>query len=90
MSSGFVLEVVKYIPDLEETKRLQSRYQHLGYMEKVFKTKKDAIKYYDDNNPHMRSLNAHGTFKSDWDPETYILYIVREHYGISCTINSFV
>ena len=29
----------------------------------------------------MRSLNAHNTWISDWDPDTKLLYVVREHYA---------
>lgn len=54
--------------------------QHIGYMNKIFKTKQDACEYYDKFNPHMRSLNAHNTWCSDWDPNTKLMYIVREHF----------
>jgi hypothetical protein len=37
----------------------------------------------------MRSLNAHNTYKSDWDPNTKLLYIVREDYDINATIDCF-
>jgi hypothetical protein len=37
----------------------------------------------------MRSLNAHGTYKSDWDSKTKLLYIVRRDYGIIDTIPAF-
>jgi hypothetical protein len=37
----------------------------------------------------MRKLNAHGNFRSDWDPDTYLLYIVREDHGLIQTIPPF-
>ena len=37
----------------------------------------------------MRSLNAHNTYKSDWHPNTKLLYIVREDYLINMTIDCF-
>jgi hypothetical protein len=37
----------------------------------------------------MRSLNAHGTYISDWDPNTYLLYIVREDYVLYDSILPF-
>ena len=37
----------------------------------------------------MRSLNAHNNYKSDWDPNTKLLYIVREDYHINATIDCF-
>jgi hypothetical protein len=32
--------------------------EHIGYMNKIFKTKEEASDYYDKCNPHMRALNA--------------------------------
>ena len=37
----------------------------------------------------MRSLNAHNTYTSDWDPNTKLLYIVRDDYLINSTIDYF-
>ena len=37
----------------------------------------------------MRSLNAHNTYESDWDPNTKLFYIVRENYFINATIDCF-
>lgn len=87
MKAGFHLEVVEYISDTQEAKRLGGRYKHVGYMNKVFKTRKAAINYYDKHNPHLRSINAHDDFQSDWDPETKLMYIVRDFYGIASTID---
>ena len=54
--------------------------EHIGYMNKIFKTKQKACDYYDRFNPHMRSLNAHKNWCSDWDQTTNLMYIVREHF----------
>ncbi len=62
---------------------------HVGYMQAMFRSKEDACSYYDRHNPHMRGLNAHGTFKSDWDPKTELFYIVREDYGLIDNIPPF-
>jgi len=43
-------------------------------MKGYFKTNNDAVSYYDRHNPHMRSLNARGTYRSDWDLDTFALY----------------
>ncbi len=60
---------------------MNGRCEHIGYMNKIFKTKKEACDYYNKFNPHMRSLNAHGKYCSDWDPKNCLMYIVREfHY----------
>ena len=45
--------------------------------------------YYDKHNPHMRALNAHGEWRSDWDPTTRLLYVVRKHYFEDQTIPPF-
>jgi hypothetical protein len=88
----YVLEVIKFIsksdgPDGWINKG--GNQEHLGYMKANFKTKEDACSYYDRHNPHMRGLNAHGTFESDWDPKTELLYIVREDYGLIDNIPPF-
>lgn len=80
----YVLEVLEFFPKDKEFKL-----KHVGYMNKIFKGKNDAILYYNKHNPHMRSLNAHGNYKSDWDPNTHLLYIVRKFYGIKPTIEPF-
>ena len=92
MSKTYVLEVVEFITEKEGDNgwlNLGGKFKHIGYMKAKFKTKKDAVSYYDRYNPHMRSLNAHGTYQSDWDPETKLLYIVREDKEIIDTINPF-
>ena len=88
----YVLEVLEFLTEeagdngwLAQGGKLK----HVGYMKGKFKTKTDAISYYDKHNPHMRSLNAHNTYKSDWDPHTKLLYIVRDDYLINATIDCF-
>lgn len=39
--------------------------------------------------PRMRSLNAHGTYKSNWDPQTNLMYIVREDVKFDLTVPPF-
>ena len=34
------------------------------------------MSYYDRHNPHMRWLNAHNMWASNWDPTTSLMYIV--------------
>jgi len=58
-------------------------FEHVGYMNKIFQTRKEAIEYYDRNNTEMRSINAHDTLCSDWHPTTKLRYVVRPyHYEI--------
>ena len=88
----YVLEVVRFITEMDgENGWLNKggKYEHVGYMNAHFKTKKDACSYYDKHNPHMRNLNAHNTYQSDWDPETNLFYIVREDHHINATIPPF-
>ena len=86
----YVLEVVEFIFEREgRYGQLFGKFKHIGYMKAKFKTKKDAVSYYDRHNPHMRSLNAHNNYKSDWNPNTKLLYIVREDYLINDTIDCF-
>ena len=67
---SYILEVLEFIPG--------KKLVHVGYMDKVFPTKEEAAEYYDEHNPHMRALNAHGEWRSDWDPETHLMYVVIE------------
>ena len=67
---SYILEVLEFIPG--------KKLVHVGYMEKVFPTKEEAAEYYDKHNPHARGLNAHGKWRSDWDPETHLMYVVLE------------
>jgi len=88
----YVLEVLEFITEKEGDNGWLAqggKIKHIGYMKGHFKTKNDAVSYYDRHNPHMRSLNAHNTYESDWDPNTKLLYIVREDYHINATIDCF-
>lgn len=77
----YILEVQKFnIHGHNSYPEWNGKSEHIGYMNKVFKTKKEASDYYDKFNPHMRLLNAHKTWCSDWDPNTYLMYIVRERF----------
>ncbi len=58
-------------------------------MNKIFNTKQEASDYYDKFNPHMRSLRAHNSWCSDWDPNSYLMYIVRERFYEYLKIPSF-
>jgi hypothetical protein len=59
-------------------------------MKAKFRTKEDACSYYNRHNPHLRKINVFGTFKSDWDPITKLMYIVRENYGLVDNIQTFL
>lgn len=65
---------------LECQKFTNTGFVHIGYLNKIFKTKKAAADYYDEHigGPEgMRELNSFGKWSSDWDPITRIRYVVR-------------
>tara|TARA_B110000211_G_C13875386_1_gene462691 strand:- start:330 stop:632 length:303 start_codon:yes stop_codon:yes gene_type:complete len=62
---------------LAPTSQVGGKFVHIGYVKKQFLNKKAAAEHYNALNPHMRALNAHGTWKSDWDPNTQLRYIVE-------------
>ena len=92
MKARYVLEVCEFITEKDGGDGWFAQggeLKHIGYMKGKFKTKKDAVTYYDRHNPHMRSLNSHKNYRSDWDPNTKLLYIVRDDYLINATIDCF-
>ena len=85
----YVLEVVRFF---EHGERMDENgvFEHVGYMRARFRTKNNAVTYYDRHHPRMRSLNAHNTWRSDWDPTTRLAYIVRKGgHGIVETVAPF-
>ena len=82
---GYVLQVVRFIAEEfgeNGWREKGGKREHVGFMKAKFRTKEDCCAYYDTNNSHMRKLNAHGTYASDWDPNTKLIYIVREDHDI--------
>ncbi len=76
----YVLEVQKFNSyGHKEHPEWHGKSEHIGYMNKIFMTKQEASDYYDQCNPHMRSLNAHQNWCSDSDPNSGLRYIVREY-----------
>jgi hypothetical protein len=89
---AFVFEVVEFITKNYgegSWRDLGGKHKHIGYMKGKFKTKNDAASYYKRHNPGMRPLNYHGNYCSDWDPNTKLLYIVREDYLMNSSIDCF-
>ena len=78
----YILEVQRFDSDGHlQHPEWNGKAEHIGYMNKLFRTKNEAVNYYDIHNHHMRSLNAHNTWISDWDPNTRLRYVVRKGYG---------
>ena len=67
----YILEVQKFCYNFKS--------EHIGYMNKIFETKQDAAIYYNNFKPYMPALNITIKWSSSWDPNTYLMYIVREH-----------
>ena len=74
---SYILEVQRY---RHPERKGQCLFKHVGYMDKYFRTMDEACLYYDNHNPHMRSLNALGTWTSALEPTTRLRYIVRNLY----------
>lgn len=64
-------------------------FAHVGYMNMMFGSRKDAAEYYDRYNQDMRRLNAHGGWISDWHPVTKLRYRVREEDSEVLTVPPF-
>lgn len=64
-------------------------FRHIGYMNKVFHSKEEACRYHDLHMPNGRKINAHGDYVSDWDPQTYLRYVVRRYNYEVLTIPPF-
>jgi len=85
----WILEVQKYDVNNSLHSEWNGQFEHIGYMNKFFLTKQEACDYYDLHNPQMRSLNEYGTWQSDYDPITYLRYVVRKYYGEYLKIEPF-
>jgi len=86
----YILEVQKFnIYGHNDHPEWNGKSEHIGYINKLFKSKQKASDYYDKFNPHMRSLNAQENWCSDWDPTTGLMYIVREHFYEYLKIDPF-
>lgn len=90
---GYVLQVVRFLTEEfgeNGWRKKGGKREHIGFMKMKFETKDDCCSYYDSNNPHMRKLNAHGNYVSDWDPNTKLMYIVCEDHNIIDYILPFI
>ncbi len=64
----YILEAQKFTP---------YGFKHLGYVNKIFKSKKNACIFYDQANPWLRPINAYNTYTSDWHPKNNLRFVVR-------------
>lgn len=90
-----MLEVVRYVSQPNALKvghhgwlHRGGMIYHEGYMKAKFKTREDAISYYNRHNPTMTPMDLCNTYSSDWDPQTHRKYIIREDYDIEGIIDT--
>ena len=88
-SPTWILEVQKYILESPENPEYIGQFEHVGYMNMFFLTKQEACNYYDLYNPKLRSLNAFGTWVSDWNPIDNLRYVIRKWNGECLKIEPF-
>lgn len=84
----WVLEAQRF--EEKKDSLVRGRFMHVGYVDKIFETSKQAGDYYNSLNPKMRSLNAHETWSSDWDPVTKLRFVVRQFDREVCALSSDV
>ena len=59
-------------------------------MNKSFRTKQEASDYYYIYNQYMRPISSIHNWKSDWDPHTNLLYVIRKYTGEFLKIPPFI
>lgn len=55
--------------------------EHLGYINKIFETRREASYYYKLYNPHMSEITAETKWCSECDPQTKFVYVIRKYTG---------
>lgn len=61
---------------------------HIGYMKKIFSSKRTCAEYYDEFHPHMRSLAENQTWASALD-DSNLRYVVRRYEGEYLNLEPF-
>jgi hypothetical protein len=75
----YILEVLRFDPNGHiEHPDWYGKAEHIGYMNKIFSTKRDACDYYQQHNQHMRQITKDSNWSSDWDPNTFLMYVIRK------------
>ena len=78
----YILEVQQFFINGHNTHpEWNGKKEHVGYINKIFNTKKEACDYYYIHNQHMRVINLENDWCSDWDPQTKLLYVIRKYTG---------
>jgi hypothetical protein len=86
----YILEVQQFFSNGHNTNpEWNGKKEHIGYLNRIFKTKQEACDYYHMHNQHLRVINSEYNWCSDWDPETKLLYVIRKHTGEFMKISPF-
>jgi len=80
---SYILEVQTTLicEELKNKNGWNGHREHLGYINKLFETKREASYYYKLYNPHMKEINAESRWCSECDPKTKFVYVIREYTG---------
>lgn len=81
-----MLEVQRYNFGVDNLRR---GFTHVGYMNKVFSSKRKACGYYNQHQPHMPPMDSYVGLCSDWDTATQLRYVVRHYTGEYLGVASF-
>ena len=88
--AGYILEVQRFdVESWNQQPEWAGKAEHIGYMNKIFKTKIDAANYYYKYNSHMRPITARHNWRSDWDSTTYLQYVIRDYGNEYLKISPF-
>lgn len=81
--TSYILEVQTILIDENDKNKhgWNGNKEHLGYINKLFETKREASYYYKLYNPHMNEINAESRWCSECDPKTKFVYVIREYTG---------
>ena len=87
----YILEVQQiFINGHNDHPEWNGKKEHIGYINKIFKTKHEASEYYYEHNQHMRVINSENNWCSDWDPRTNLLYVIRKYTGEFLKVSPFI
>ena len=59
---------------------------HVGYVDKIFNTREEAISYCNTHNAHLRPYTAMSNH-TDWDPENKLAYVAVQHMPNGALLN---
>ena len=61
-------------------------FRQVGFLKPLYMTKQAAADAYNAGNPHLRAIRKESQWRSDWDPETGLRFIVRKRENVERTI----